>query len=64
MAREYGQVFVVIGPAFDAAQATRLNGRVSIPTYLWKAVYAPAVGAAAYVARNDAPPWYAVVSIA
>ncbi|WP_346348647.1 endonuclease [Cupriavidus sp. WKF15] len=52
------------GPAFDAQQAARLNGRISIPTYLWKAVYVPGVGAAAYVARNDAMPSYAVVSIA
>ncbi|CAG9180319.1 hypothetical protein LMG23992_04212 [Cupriavidus laharis] len=64
MVREYGQAFVVTGPAFDAQQAAQLNGRISIPTYLWKAVYVPGVGAAAYVARNDATPSYAVVSIA
>lgn len=63
MVREYGQAFVVTGPAFDAQQAARLNGRISIPTYLWKAVYVPGMGAAAYVARNDATPSYAVVSI-
>ena len=64
MVRDYGQAFVVTGPAFDPAQPARLNSRVAIPTYLWKAVYVPGVGAAAYVARNDATPWYAVVSIA
>ncbi|MDK3022916.1 DNA/RNA non-specific endonuclease [Cupriavidus taiwanensis] len=63
MVREYGQAFVVTGPA-DPAQAARLNGRISIPTYMWKAVYVPGVGAAAYVARNDATPRYAVVSVA
>lgn len=64
MVRDYGQAYVVTGPAFDPAQPARLNDRVAIPTYLWKAVYVPGVGAAAYVARNDATPWYAVVSIA
>lgn len=64
MVREYGQAFVVTGPAFDPAQAARLNGRISIPTYMWKAVFVPGVGAAAYVARNDATPRYAVLSIA
>ncbi|WP_167471162.1 DNA/RNA non-specific endonuclease [Cupriavidus lacunae] len=62
MVREYGQAFVVTGPAFDPAQPARLNGRISIPTYMWKAVYVPGVGAAAYIARNDATAWYAVVS--
>lgn len=64
MVRDYGQAFVVTGPAFDATQPARLNVRIAIPTYLWKAVYVPGVGAAAYVTRNDATPWYAVVSIA
>ncbi len=64
MVREYGQAFVVTGPAFDPAQAARLNGRISIPTYMWKAVFVPGVGAAAYVARNDATPQYSVLSIA
>lgn len=63
MVRDYGQAFVVTGPAFDAQQAARLNGRISIPTYLWKAIYVPGVGAAAYVARNDAMPSFAVMSI-
>jgi len=64
MVRDYGQAFVVTGPAFDTTQPARLNDRIAIPTYLWKAVYVPGVGAAAYVARNDATPWYAVTSIA
>ncbi|MGO4331943.1 DNA/RNA non-specific endonuclease [Cupriavidus sp. 2TAF22] len=64
MVRDYGQAFVVTGLAFDAALSARLDDRVAIPTYLWKAVYVPGVGAAAYAARNDATPWYAVVSIA
>lgn len=44
MVREYGQAYVVTGPAFDPVQAARLNGRVSIPTYLWKAVFVPGLG--------------------
>ncbi|WP_232232565.1 DNA/RNA non-specific endonuclease [Cupriavidus sp. amp6] len=51
------------GPAFTEDSPT-LNGRVRVPGYLWKAIYVPGVGAAAYVVRNDATPAYSVVSIA
>ncbi|MDK2661474.1 DNA/RNA non-specific endonuclease [Cupriavidus sp. LEh21] len=63
LAREHGSIQVVTGPAFTEDSPT-LNGRVRVPGYLWKAIYVPGVGAAAYVVRNDATPAYSVVSIA
>jgi len=62
LARQYGTIHVVTGPAFTHA-ARMLNGRVRIPDYLWKAIYVPGVGAAAYVVRNDATQAYSVISI-
>lgn len=47
---------------FSRESAT-LNGRVRIPDFLWKAIYVPGVGAAAYVVRNDATPAYSAISI-
>lgn len=62
LARQYSTIHVVTGPAFSNAART-LNGRVRIPDYLWKAIYVPGVGAAAYVVRNDATQAYSVISI-
>lgn len=62
LAREHGTIHVVTGPVFSKDAAT-LNGRVRVPTFLWKAIYVPGMGAAAYVVRNDATPAYSAVSI-
>lgn len=62
LARQYGAIQVVTGPAFSKTSAT-LNSRVRIPDFLWKAIYVPGVGAAAYVVRNDATPAYSAISI-
>nr|WP_315597943.1 DNA/RNA non-specific endonuclease [uncultured Cupriavidus sp.] len=62
LARQYGAIQVVTGPAFSNNSAT-LNGRVRIPDFLWKAIYVPGVGAAAYVVRNDETPAYSAISI-
>ncbi|WP_354678871.1 DNA/RNA non-specific endonuclease [Cupriavidus plantarum] len=62
LARQYGVIHVVTGPAFTSDGKT-LNGRVRIPAFVWKAIYVPGIGAAAYIARNDATPAYSVVSI-
>ncbi len=62
LARQYGVIHVVTGPAFTPDSPT-LNGRVRIPAFLWKAIYVPGLGAAAYVVRNDATPAYSVTSI-
>lgn len=62
LARQYGAIQVVTGPAFSKTSAT-LNSRVRIPDFLWKAIYVPGVGAAAYIVRNDATPAYSAISI-
>lgn len=64
LVRQTGEAYVVTGPAFTDGKARYLNDRVRVPDYLWKAIYVPGVGAAAYIAPNDATPKYAVVSIA
>lgn len=62
MARYEGVVYVVTGPAFIGPRAV-VGGRVMVPTHVWKAVYSPKRGAAAYVARNQPGDEYSVVSI-
>jgi endonuclease G, mitochondrial len=48
-----GEVWVMTGPLFEGESLERLNGRVLVPTSLYKAVYVPAQrAAAAYVAPN------------
>lgn len=64
LVRSQGEAWVVTGPIFEAGQPALLNGRIAIPQYLWKAIYLPGTGAAAYIARNDATLKYAVVSAA
>ncbi len=50
-----GEVFVVTGPVFRGAELRILNGRVLIPTHLYKAIYVPSRNiAGAYFAPNDA----------
>ncbi|GMG95134.1 endonuclease [Cupriavidus sp. SHE] len=62
LARQYGTIQVITGPAF-IRDVGALNGRVRIPDFLWKAIYVPGVGAAAYIVRNDATPAYSVISL-
>ncbi|MCK8785106.1 DNA/RNA non-specific endonuclease [Roseomonas sp. NAR14] len=59
-----GEAFVVTGPIFLGDTLRRLNGRVLVPTHLFKAVYLPGRGAAAYVAPNDASRDWRAVSLA
>ncbi len=48
-----GEVWVLTGPLFQGEALRRLNGRVLVPTALYKAVYLPSRReAAAYVAPN------------
>lgn len=50
----YDQVYVVTGPAFLSKRLKRLNGRVIVPTHVFKALYVPQVnGAAVWWAEND-----------
>ena len=60
-----GEVYVVTGPLYQGADITALQGRVYVPTGIWKAVYDPIPAiAGAYVADNR-PGWeYRRISIA
>lgn len=51
IARANGAIYVVTGPIMSSEPA-RLQGRVAIPVALYKAVYVPGHGAAAYVSNN------------
>ncbi len=53
LAMERGSLFVVTGPAFTGTDIPAINGRVLVPTLIFKAVYDPRrrVGAA-YLAPN------------
>ena len=62
LVRKVGAAYVVTGPAFIRDAGT-LRGRIRIPDFVWKAIYVPGMGAAAYIARNDATPAYSAVSI-
>ncbi|GEP01821.1 DNA/RNA non-specific endonuclease [Methylobacterium haplocladii] len=60
-----GELFVVTGPIFSGTAARAINGRVLVPTQIYKAIYDPARGeAAAYLAGNDATGEWHAVSIA
>lgn len=62
LVRKVGSAYVVTGPAF-IRDVGMLNGRIRIPDFIWKAIYIPGVGAAAYIVRNDATPAYSVISM-
>ncbi|GGP27314.1 DNA/RNA non-specific endonuclease [Silvimonas amylolytica] len=65
MAVRDGEVYVVTGPMFEGSSIKRLNGRVLVPTHLYKAVYNPRKQqAAAYITPNGPGEDYEVVSIA
>ncbi|WP_347554259.1 DNA/RNA non-specific endonuclease [Robbsia sp. KACC 23696] len=63
MAKSSGELYVVSGPAFIGTP-TWVHSRVAVPSYLWKAIYDPKRGAAAYLTANRDGDAYAVVSIA
>lgn len=64
-ARRQGEIFVITGPLFHGDSAKRLNGRVLVPSHVYKVVYDVASGrAAAYLVTNDASRGYRVVSVA
>lgn len=61
---ERGTLYVITGPIFEGATLERLNGRVLVPSHLFKAIYDPVKGeAGAYIAENQAGMAYQVVSI-
>lgn len=64
LAKRRGELYVVTGPIFYGSELKRLNGRVLVPTYIFKAVYDPAKNeAAAYLVRNADGKSYTKISI-
>lgn len=65
LANVRGELYVITGPLFEGDKIERLNGRVFIPTHVFKAVVDPARGeGAAWLAPNDDSGEYQVVPIA
>ena len=59
-----GEVYVVSGPAFIGEQISSLQGRVLVPTHLWKVVYSPQrQQAGVYLVTNDATRTYSALSV-
>lgn len=60
-----GEIYVVTGPVFEGAQVRALNGRVLIPTSVFKAVLDPRLRrAGAYLAPNvEGAGWRLVLSL-
>ncbi|KAB7770500.1 DNA/RNA non-specific endonuclease [Xanthomonas maliensis] len=63
LAKQRGELYVVTGPSFDSNPSTIGADSVEVPSYVWKAVYEPGVGAAAYLCVNDSSINCDVVSI-
>ncbi|GAD09144.1 DNA/RNA endonuclease G [Gluconobacter frateurii NBRC 103465] len=64
LAAKDGEVYVVTGPAFHGDAGTIGQGRVRIPTSIWKAVYDPSEGAiAVVVCKNVLQPTCGQVSV-
>jgi endonuclease G len=60
-----GEVFVVTGPVFEGESLRRLNGRVLVPTSVFKAIYDPAKKqGGVYVTPNAAGMEYRTMSLA
>ena len=54
LAYDFGDIYVVTGPAFIGGSLKSLNRRVLVPTHIFKAVYVPALKqAGVYWAPND-----------
>jgi endonuclease G len=65
LAKTSGELYVVTGPIFYGPNLKKLNGRVLVPNYIFKAIYDPSrQQAAAYFVANAAGGRYAVLSIA
>lgn len=65
LANVRGELYVITGPLFEGDKIERLNGRVFIPTHVFKAVVDPARSeGAAWLAPNDDSGEYQVVPIA
>lgn len=62
--KRHGELYVITGPVFAGSEIKQLNGRLFVPTHIYKAVYDPRKGAAAaYVVENTADQKYYVMSM-
>lgn len=60
-----GELYVITGPVFEGDKIERINGRVFVPTQVFKAVVDPSANeGAAWIAPNDDSGNYQVISIA
>lgn len=65
LAARRGELYVITGPMFEGASIQRINGRILVPTHVFKAVYDPARRqAGAYIAPNAPGSEYQTVPIA
>jgi endonuclease G, mitochondrial len=64
LAKRRGELFAVTGPIFYGSELKRINGRLMVPTYVFKAIYDPAKNeAAAHLVKNAEGKDYAKISI-
>ena len=64
LATRRGLLFVVTGPVFAGASLASINGRVLVPTQIFKAIYDPVAGeGGAYLAVNDGGGAWRAVSL-
>jgi endonuclease G len=60
-----GELYVITGPLFDGNAIERINGRVFVPTHIFKVIYDPSKHAtAAYVVENAPGREYETISVA
>lgn len=65
LAKKEGELYVISGPLFIGNNLQRVNGRVLVPTKIFKAIYCPKKGqGAAFIVNNAPGENYEVVSIA
>jgi len=65
LASDDGEIYVITGPIFEGSSPQRINGRVLVPTAVFKAIYDRAhKQAGAYVTANAAGVEYQTLSIA
>lgn len=65
LAKQKGELYVITGPLFIGNNLKVVNGRVLVPTKIFKAIYEPSSGQGAAYLENNAPgDDYQVISIA
>ncbi|TXN77071.1 DNA/RNA non-specific endonuclease [Methylobacterium sp. WL8] len=64
LATRRGQLFVVTGPVYAGDALSSINGRVLVPSQMFKAIYDPGAGeGGAYLAPNDAGGTWQAISL-